>query len=164
MTHSDQSQLVTTETTTRESRLPRFSLNRRITVFMLLLTLVVLGTVATVSIPLELCPSGFEGPHLSVLVPWRDAPAKEKKSGDKAEKKAPRRGRAYRVLVRPLITEKAANLGGQNKYVFADRLQYTMYICHNAHGYHDKAHPVPVLQWLKSLKEKTRARAPGQLI
>jgi HAE1 family hydrophobic/amphiphilic exporter-1 len=73
----DQGQPVTTETSTQESRLPRFSLNRRITVFMMLLTLVVLGTVATVSIPLELFPSGFEGPHLSVLVPWRDAPAKE---------------------------------------------------------------------------------------
>ena len=77
MTHNDQDQPVFTESTNQESRLPRFSLNRRITVLMILLTLVVLGTVATVSIPLELFPSGFEGPHLSVLVPWRDAPAKE---------------------------------------------------------------------------------------
>ena len=66
-----------TETTTRESNLPRFSLDRRITVLMILLTLVVLGSVATISIPIELFPSGFEGPHLSVLTPWRDAPAKE---------------------------------------------------------------------------------------
>ena len=77
MTHQEHDQAVTTETTTSEARLPRFSLNRRITVFMILLTLVVLGTVATISIPLELFPSGFEGPHLSVLTPWRDAPAKE---------------------------------------------------------------------------------------
>jgi len=41
----------------RESRLPRFSLDRRITVLMILLTLVVLGTVATLSIPLELFPA-----------------------------------------------------------------------------------------------------------
>ena len=61
----------------RESRLPRFSLDRRITVLMLLLTLVVLGTVATMSIPLELFPSGFTGPHLSVQVPWRDSPSQE---------------------------------------------------------------------------------------
>lgn len=27
--------------------------------------------------------------------------------------------RAYRVLIKPLVTEKAANLGAQNKYVFA---------------------------------------------
>ncbi len=61
----------------RESRLTGFSLDRRITVLMILLTLVVLGTVATLSIPLELFPSGFTGPHLSVQVPWRDAPSQE---------------------------------------------------------------------------------------
>ncbi len=60
-----------------DSRLPRFSLDRRITVLMILMTLVVLGAVATLSIPLELFPSGFEGPHLSVQVPWRDAPSQE---------------------------------------------------------------------------------------
>ena len=38
---------------------------------------VVLGAVATISIPIELFPSGFDGPHLSVQVPWRDAPSKE---------------------------------------------------------------------------------------
>ncbi|MEZ5332788.1 MAG: efflux RND transporter permease subunit [Thermoanaerobaculia bacterium] len=60
-----------------ESRLPRFSLDRRIAVLMILVTLVVLGVVATLSVPLELFPSGFEAPHLSVQVPWRDAPSKE---------------------------------------------------------------------------------------
>ena len=65
------------ESPERESRLPRFSLDRRITVLMILLTVVVLGTVATVSIPLELFPSGFTGPHLSIRVPWRDAPSQE---------------------------------------------------------------------------------------
>ncbi|MFQ5527239.1 MAG: efflux RND transporter permease subunit [Thermoanaerobaculia bacterium] len=66
-----------TEQAKRESGLPKFSLDRRITVMMILLTLVVLGTVATLSIPLELFPSGFQGPHLSVQVPWRDAPSQE---------------------------------------------------------------------------------------
>jgi len=61
----------------RESRLPRFSLDRRITVLMILVTLVVLGVVATLSVPLELFPSGFQAPHLTVQVPWRDAPSKE---------------------------------------------------------------------------------------
>jgi HAE1 family hydrophobic/amphiphilic exporter-1 len=61
----------------RESGLPRFSLDRRITVLMILVTLVVLGSVATFSIPLELFPSGFQGNHLSIRVPWRDAPAQE---------------------------------------------------------------------------------------
>ena len=77
MTQEDHDMPITTEGTGRESGLTRFSLTRRITVFMILITLVVLGTVATISIPVELFPSGFEGPHLSVLVPWRDSPAKE---------------------------------------------------------------------------------------
>ncbi|MGB5295045.1 MAG: efflux RND transporter permease subunit [Thermoanaerobaculia bacterium] len=68
---------VTTETTARESRLPQFSLDRRITVLMILLTIIVLGTVATIGIPIELLPSGFAGPHLSVQVPWREAPSQE---------------------------------------------------------------------------------------
>ncbi len=61
----------------RKRSLPRFSLDRRITVLMILVTIVVLGSVATYSIPLELFPSGFTGLHLSVQVPWRDAPAQE---------------------------------------------------------------------------------------
>ena len=77
MDNQDHNDPVTTETTARESRLPRFSLDRRITVFMILLTLIVLGTVATLSIPVELLPSGFDGPHLSVQVPWREAPSQE---------------------------------------------------------------------------------------
>ena len=44
---------------------------------MILLTMVVLGTVATIGIPVELLPSGFAGPHLSVQVPWREAPSQE---------------------------------------------------------------------------------------
>jgi len=28
-------------------------------------------------------------------------------------------GQAYRLLIKPLVTEKAANLGAENKYVFA---------------------------------------------
>jgi len=60
-----------------EHRLPRFSLSRRITVLVMLVTIVVLGTVATIGIPLELIPSGLEHPSLGVVVPWRDAPAQE---------------------------------------------------------------------------------------
>jgi HAE1 family hydrophobic/amphiphilic exporter-1 len=65
------------ETSYRESRLLRFSLDRRISLLVLLATILVLGAVATVGIPLELFPSGFNAPHLSVRVPWRDAPAQE---------------------------------------------------------------------------------------
>ena len=57
--------------------LPRFSLDRRITVLMLVATLIVLGVVAIVSTPLELIPSGFSQPFLRVAAPWRDAPPQE---------------------------------------------------------------------------------------
>ena len=40
------------------------------------------------------------------------------KEGKKVKKER-KYGNAYRVLVKPLITEKAANLGTENKYVFA---------------------------------------------
>jgi HAE1 family hydrophobic/amphiphilic exporter-1 len=60
-----------------ESLLPRFSLNRRITVLVLLASTLVVGVVAGLGIPLELFPRGFESPFLSVNVPWSDAPARE---------------------------------------------------------------------------------------
>ncbi len=60
-----------------ESILPRFSLDRRVTVLVLLATCLVIGTIATLGIPLELIPRGFDAPHLSVRGNWRDAPAQE---------------------------------------------------------------------------------------
>jgi len=46
---------------------------------------------------------------------------KATKASQAADSKKPARqyGRAYRVLLKPLITEKAADLGAENKYVFA---------------------------------------------
>lgn len=41
--------------------------------------------------------------------------AKKEKSATKAKKGA---SLAYKILVKPLVTEKATNLSGQNKYVF----------------------------------------------
>jgi len=41
--------------------------------------------------------------------------AKKEKSAAKAKTGV---GLAYKILVKPLVTEKATNLGGQNKYVF----------------------------------------------
>jgi len=38
---------------------------------------------------------------------------------EKGEKKTRTYGNAYSILIKPLITEKAANLGTENKYVFA---------------------------------------------
>ncbi len=60
-----------------EDALPRFSLERRVTVLVLMLTALVVGTVATLGIPLELIPRGFESPNLTVAVNWRDSPARE---------------------------------------------------------------------------------------
>jgi hydrophobic/amphiphilic exporter-1 (mainly G- bacteria), HAE1 family len=60
-----------------EGLLPRFSLHRRITVLVLLASSLVVGTVATLGIPLEMFPRGYTAPFLAVEVPWRDAPATE---------------------------------------------------------------------------------------
>jgi HAE1 family hydrophobic/amphiphilic exporter-1 len=58
-------------------KLTRFSLDRHITVLVLLVSILVIGTVAAVGIPLELIPRGFSEPFLGVRVDWRDAPAPE---------------------------------------------------------------------------------------
>ncbi len=60
-----------------EGILPRFSLGRPVTVLVLLATILVVGVVATVGIPLELFPRGFTPSHLVVFVPWQDAPPQE---------------------------------------------------------------------------------------
>ena len=61
----------------KEAALPRFSLDRRITVLMLALTLAVVGTVATLGIPAEMLPRGFVGNWMYVYVPWQDSPPRE---------------------------------------------------------------------------------------
>ena len=61
----------------REAALPRFSLQRRITVLVLLATAIVVGMIAVVGIPLELFPRGFDPPFLSVSASWRDAPPQD---------------------------------------------------------------------------------------
>ena len=60
-----------------EGILPSFSLGRRVTVLVLLATVLVVGVVAAVGIPLETFPRGFENPFLQVVVPWQDAPPQE---------------------------------------------------------------------------------------
>ncbi len=61
----------------KEGGISRFSLDRRITVLVLFLTLLVVGAVATTRIPVELVPSGFSHPFLAVYVPWEGAPPNE---------------------------------------------------------------------------------------
>lgn len=65
-------------TTSRwERALPRFSLDRRVTVIVMMITALVVGAVATLRIPLELIPRGFEAPTLTVTASWRDAPPRD---------------------------------------------------------------------------------------
>ena len=44
----------------------RFSLNRKVTMVMLLLTIIAVGTIATYRLPLEMSPRGIEGHYMSV--------------------------------------------------------------------------------------------------
>lgn len=60
-----------------EGALPSFSLRRRITVLVLMMTAVVIGLVSATGIPLELVPQGYDAPTLTVRAPWRDAPPAE---------------------------------------------------------------------------------------
>ncbi len=62
---------------TREQILPRFSLQRRVTVLVLLATVMVVGVIALVGTPLELIPRGYEDPSLQVQVMWSQAPSQE---------------------------------------------------------------------------------------
>jgi HAE1 family hydrophobic/amphiphilic exporter-1 len=60
-----------------EGKLSRFSLDRRITVLVLFLSTLVVGTVATLGIPVQLIPSGYNDPFLWVRVPWENAPSRD---------------------------------------------------------------------------------------
>ncbi|GMU64677.1 MAG: acriflavin resistance protein [Acidobacteriota bacterium] len=84
--------------TDRTGRLVGLSLRRPIAVTVLLASTLVLGLVATLGIPVELIPRGFEEPFLRVFVPWRDAPAPE----------------VLDKIVRPL-EEELATVGGVDR-------------------------------------------------
>ncbi len=73
MSDSDDNQTVDRENLT--GSLTRLSLDRRITVLVLLMTIIVVGIIASLGIPLETFPRGFESPSLRVNVPWQGAPA-----------------------------------------------------------------------------------------
>ncbi len=61
----------------KEAILPKFSLNRPVTVLMILIAILVIGLMAYFRIPIDLFPSGFNPPFLSVYVPYIDANPKE---------------------------------------------------------------------------------------
>ncbi len=58
-------------------KMAEFSLDRRVTVFVILITIMVVGYIATLGIPRDLFPRGYESKFLHVVVPWRNAPAQE---------------------------------------------------------------------------------------
>ena len=57
--------------------LAEFSIRRKVTVLVALMTILVVGGIAGRNIPQELFPRGYESKFLRVHVPWRDAPAQE---------------------------------------------------------------------------------------
>ncbi len=66
-----------TEPKITERALPKFSLNRPVTVTMILIAVLVIGFVAYTRIKLDLFPSGFSPPYLGVFVPYTDSNPKE---------------------------------------------------------------------------------------
>ncbi|MEN8221649.1 MAG: efflux RND transporter permease subunit [Acidobacteriota bacterium] len=66
-----------TEPKITERALPKFSLNRPVTVTMILIAVLVIGFVAYTRIKLDLFPSGFSPPFLGVWVPYSDSNPKE---------------------------------------------------------------------------------------
>ena len=60
-----------------ERALPRFSLNRPVTVSMILIAILVIGAIAYTRIKQDLFPSGMNAPFLGVWVPYEDANPQE---------------------------------------------------------------------------------------
>jgi HAE1 family hydrophobic/amphiphilic exporter-1 len=58
-------------------RLTRFSIDRRVSVVVLLASVLVVGGVAFSGLPVELFPQGFDSPFMRIYVPWPDAPPRE---------------------------------------------------------------------------------------
>ena len=61
----------------RSSLLPKFAIERPVTISVTLLAILVIGFIAFQQIPIELLPSGFRAPYLGVWVPYRNANPKE---------------------------------------------------------------------------------------
>ena len=66
-----------TEPKITERALPKFSLNKPVTVSMILIAVLVIGFVAYTRIKLDLFPSGFSPPFLGVFIPYSDSNPKE---------------------------------------------------------------------------------------
>jgi HAE1 family hydrophobic/amphiphilic exporter-1 len=66
-----------TEPKITERLLPRFSINRPVTVAMILLAVLLVGTISYYRIKTDLFPAGLTAPFMGVFVPYRDANPKE---------------------------------------------------------------------------------------
>jgi HAE1 family hydrophobic/amphiphilic exporter-1 len=66
-----------TEPKIKERFLPRFSINRPVTVAMILLAVLLVGTISYYRIKTDLFPSGLTAPFMGVFVPYRDANPRE---------------------------------------------------------------------------------------
>ena len=62
---------------TKESLLPRFSINKPVTVIMTLTALLVVGYIAFTQIAVELMPAGFVAPYLGVYIPYPNSNPQE---------------------------------------------------------------------------------------
>lgn len=60
-----------------ERLIPRFSVRRPVTVTMIMLAILVIGTIAYVRISMDLMPEGMNNPMLMVNIPYRNASPKE---------------------------------------------------------------------------------------
>lgn len=65
------------EISASERLLPQLALTRRIAVLVLLLSILVVGSIASLSIPLEMLPRGFEPSLMTILANWQQAPSQE---------------------------------------------------------------------------------------
>ncbi len=97
--------------------LPRFSLERRIGVVVVVGAVLVMGLVAALSLPIELIPSGYSSPFLRVTVPWRDAPPQE----------------LLDKITTPLEEELATVRGLENQFSFC-AVGFTQVFLSFAHG------------------------------
>jgi HAE1 family hydrophobic/amphiphilic exporter-1 len=61
----------------KSSLLPKFAIDRPVTISVTLLAILVIGFIAFKQIPIELLPTGFRAPYLGVWVPYRNANPKE---------------------------------------------------------------------------------------
>ncbi|MEW6159916.1 MAG: efflux RND transporter permease subunit [Verrucomicrobiota bacterium] len=77
MSEPQQNRLPVDHTGHMASGLTEFSLRRRITMLVSLMSIVVVGLVATIGIPVELFPRGFTSQSLMVFIPWQNAPTQE---------------------------------------------------------------------------------------